>query len=98
MNGMNSEERKEQLKLDILESLARSQRALAHIMEQISDVAESSPDIAKEFLRNAATMTRYQKSIAAKLCSVRFPRVCRGKPGKPWLAGKAHLRRTPPNP
>jgi hypothetical protein len=92
---MSREDRKEQLKLNILESLARSQRALADIVEQMSGITECSPTIAKEFIRNAETITRYQKTIAARLCSVRFPRVCRGKPGQPWLAVKTDMKRAP---
>lgn len=82
------------LKLHILESLARSQRALAVMMESMSEVVKGSQDIAKGLAEQIESISRYQREIAVKMIGVKIRRKKRSKPVKPWLNRK--LRRFRP--
>jgi hypothetical protein len=82
---MNYSQRSNELKLDILESLARSQRAISCIIENVADVTSISDKTARHVLENLDVITKYQHSIANKLCSIREVRIKKGKPSTPWL-------------
>jgi hypothetical protein len=91
-------QRQNELKLDILHSLARSQRALAEIVETIAPVmtatfinnsssqAVSTDQVAKQILAHIGNLSRYQQALAQKLSGIDIRHVKYGKPGKPWLA------------
>ncbi|WP_028547593.1 hypothetical protein [Paenibacillus sp. UNC451MF] len=82
------------LKLHILKSLARSQRALAVIMESMAEVVEGSHYVAKGLVEQIESISNYQRQIAVKMIGLKIRRKKRGKPVKPWLNRK--LRRFPP--
>jgi hypothetical protein len=80
--------RQNELKLDMLHSLARSQRALADILETISPMARSSEQTAEHLLSLIEALNHYQRALASKLCILPIRQVKIGKPGKPWFASK----------
>lgn len=88
---MNARDRENELKLDILGSLARSQRALADMLEGVAAVTMESPDAARQIRRQLDVLVRCQVVLAEKICGIRLSRVVRGKPGRLWL----HQRVTP---
>ena len=75
-----------EIKLDILQSLARSQRALATIIESIADISKSAPKAAEGLLENIQEISRYQKVLAVKLAGIHLYEAKKGgTPAKPWL-------------
>lgn len=75
-----------EIKLDIMESLARSQKALARIIESMADVTVSSDKAGKKLLENIEVIALYQQALAKKLAGVQVRRKRIGKPAKPWLS------------
>ncbi|MDO3676023.1 hypothetical protein [Paenibacillus ehimensis] len=85
---MNWHEEENKVKLHILHSLARSQRALARMIESVADVVEGSEETARKLSVQMEAISRYQGQIAMKMAGVRIRRLRRsrrGIPGKPWL-------------
>lgn len=85
---MNWHEEENKVKLHILHSLARSQRALARMIESVADVIEGSEAAARKLSEQIEAISRYQRQIAVKMTGVRIRRLRRlrrGIPGKPWL-------------
>ncbi|WP_282941173.1 hypothetical protein [Paenibacillus sp. RC67] len=82
------------LKLHILKSLARSQRALTVMLESIAEVVEGSQYVAKGLVEQIDSISKYQRQIAVKMIGLKIRRKRRGKPVKPWLNRK--LRRFRP--
>jgi hypothetical protein len=80
--------RQNELKLDILHSLARSQRALADILGTIPPMAISSEQTAEQLLSLIEALNNNQHALASKLCLLPIRQVKKSKPGKPWLARK----------
>jgi hypothetical protein len=99
-------ETQNKLKLDILQSLARSQRALAEIVEVIapvvassihgtsSDHEASSEFMAKQILAHLGSLNNYQHALAQKLSGINIRQVKNGRPGKIWLAPTPHFLRS----
>ncbi|KEQ26320.1 hypothetical protein [Paenibacillus tyrfis] len=86
---MNWHEEENKVKLHILHSLARSQRALARMIESMADVVEGSEEAARRLSVHVETISRYQRQLAMKMAGVRIRRrLRRGIPGKPWLGEK----------
>lgn len=82
---MTPKEKEAEIRLDILSSLARSQRALADMLEGIAALTLESPEAARQVRRQAETLVRHQAVLAEKLLGIRIPRLIRGKPGRLWL-------------
>jgi hypothetical protein len=78
--------RQNELKLDILQSLARSQRALAHILETLSPDVVITEQTARHLLILIESLSKYQQAIASKLSALSIRQVKNSKPGKPWIA------------
>lgn len=74
-------------------SLAKSQLALARILDSIADVAYSSPHTARLLRDNVSSLTSMQETIAEAATYLTWRRRMkrRGKPGKPWLHPKTRL-------
>lgn len=73
-----------EIKVDILESLSRSQRALARIIESIADISEASEETARNLQQNIEAITRYQETLMVKLFGIRPAKVRSSPPAKPW--------------
>ncbi|WP_020617540.1 hypothetical protein [Paenibacillus daejeonensis] len=88
--------REREVKLELLSSLARSQRAMARILESVADVTACSSDSARALQQELRTMTRLQQAIASSIVPLRISKVQRGKPGRLWLRdGKLALEAEP---
>lgn len=85
-------DRQDEIKLDILESLARSQKALASIIESVAGAAERSKELSEGLLDNLEIISKYQHALAVKLAGMRVTARVRGAPGKPWLSERASIR------
>lgn len=82
---MNYSQKGNEIKLDILESLARSQRAISRIIESVADVSSSSDKAANHVLENLDIITKYQHEIANKLFNIHVSHLKKGHPSAPWL-------------
>lgn len=85
---MSWRQRENELKLDILESLAKSQRALARMIEAMADVSGDVSGFSAALRGNISILSRYQKVLAEKIVGIRVADVQRGRPGKIWLHPK----------
>ncbi|GIP39139.1 hypothetical protein J31TS4_24190 [Paenibacillus sp. J31TS4] len=78
-------QRENELRLELLESLARSQRALASLIETAAAAGLGAPEGAGTLLANAEALCRYQLVLAGKIAGHRLRRVFRSRPGRIWL-------------
>lgn len=78
----------------LIASLAKSQEALARILDSIADVADCSPDTAKLLRDNVRSLTGMQETIADAVTSLSWRRRIKwqGKPAAPWLQPQLRLR------
>lgn len=73
------------IKLDLLESIASSQRSLAVMLEQAATVttaADLAPAVLREHIRSIAGM---QEALLTAATGMRWSKPRRGSPGMPWL-------------
>jgi hypothetical protein len=89
---MNSAAREEWIKLDILNSLARSQRALARILESVADTVEAYPPPVDHVIGNLEAISRYQLTLAQKISGLTNNKRTIGIPAQPWLSVKLQQR------
>lgn len=84
---MNWHEEENKTKLHILNSLARSQRALACIIESMAETAKSpsaglNPHKLSE---QTEAISRLQRQLMERITGIRIRKFRQGRPGKPWL-------------
>lgn len=79
------------IKLDILHSLARSQRAIARMMESIADVTTVSPQTAMHVTKNMESMNKYQRVLGDIMLGIRIKKVRRSMKGKLWINENAKI-------
>lgn len=82
---MNWHEEEARTKLHILNSLARSQRALARILESIADVTENTGAAEQRLVEQMEAISRYQRQVAVKMLGIQIRRKTYGIPRKPWI-------------
>lgn len=75
-----------ELKLKMLHALADSQRAIATIMEQVSQIVVVSEPAAHHVLQHIHMLTAYQKALAEKMGLIQMRQISYGQVGQPWLA------------
>jgi len=75
----------EAIKLDILYSLARSQRALASMLEHITEMGSLTDTASDELARELVSMSAYQQSLANHLLQIKLRTIKYGSPTSPWL-------------
>lgn len=78
--------REEELKLAMLEAIARSQRALARMLECAAETVRWTGGDAARALRLLDSIERYQQVLAAKHLGVPPRRVRSGTPSAAWLS------------
>jgi hypothetical protein len=80
------EETKERVKLDVLVSLARCQKALTRMLECVADQAAGLELASAEAVAELRAIAKHQAVLTAKLTGavVRPPRK-RGVPAPPWI-------------
>lgn len=83
------------IKLHLLTSLARSQRALTQMLESVADISTSSKETAQRLAENIGVISNYQRQLTAKITGITIRRRVRtnGGNGKPWL-NQAHIMET----
>ena len=73
-------------KLELVVSVAQSQRALARMLESTADLARLSPLETRAVLENIRLLTNLQQSLTEAVVGTRLCERKAGKPGVPWLA------------
>ncbi|WP_314002774.1 hypothetical protein [uncultured Paenibacillus sp.] len=74
------------VKLDLIASVAQSQRALARLLENVADVSGVSPFAARSIADNIRLLSGLQQSMAEAVAGIRLREIRAGRPGTPWLA------------
>lgn len=80
-----SQQIQNELKLDILQSLARSQKAIAAMIESTASVMDYSTMSAEDIIKYCERIVDYQKIVAEKMLGLRVNEVKTTAPGSPWL-------------
>lgn len=88
---MNFLERQLELKLDIMESLSRSQRAVAVMLEGLADTTAQRGDSSELIGRELIAIARYQQVLGHRMLGIPLHRVRRGHSMPPWVASKYGL-------
>nr|WP_245247435.1 MULTISPECIES: hypothetical protein [unclassified Paenibacillus] len=68
-----------------MNSLARSQRALARILESVADVTVKTRAAEQRLVEQIEAISRYQRQIAVKMIGIKIRRKRVGAPKKPWV-------------
>jgi hypothetical protein len=82
---MDLSTKQDEIKLDILQSLAASQKALARMVENIADITDHSESLSQYLRDNIEAISKYQRTLAVKMTGMTFPERKRGNPAKPWI-------------
>lgn len=80
----------EAAKQDLIRAIARSQTAMARILESLADVSTESRETATHLAQNIATLTQYQRTMAQSVCGVSLHRVYFGTPTSPWITQQCY--------
>ncbi|WP_010271020.1 hypothetical protein [Paenibacillus senegalensis] len=85
-------ERQWELKLELLESLSRSQRAVASMLDNIAMTASShSTDSSDIIVRELTSIAKYQQVLARRILDIRMNPVRKGEPASPWISERPGL-------
>ncbi|NMO95235.1 hypothetical protein [Paenibacillus lemnae] len=77
--------REQEAKTALITSIARSQQALASILEQIAEVASCSDVTARKLAENIRVLSSYQGVMCETLTGITLNRVQQGRPVKPFI-------------
>ena len=80
--------REHELKLQMLEAIARSQAALASMLESVAQTARWSSGEAAKAVRLLESIERSERILVSKILSLRFRQKQYGRPGKAWISDK----------
>ncbi|QYR23027.1 hypothetical protein KZ483_08920 [Paenibacillus sp. sptzw28] len=86
---MNIVRNEGEARIELVRSIARSQQAVARILESIADISEHSPGLSKSIRENVRSLTALQLTMAEAVSCVRMRRLKQGIPAKPWLQAGA---------
>lgn len=90
-------ERQWQLKLEMLESLSRSQRAVAAMLESMAKTTSAyRMDSAEVIVHELSSIAKYQQALARHMLDIRLHTVHRGKPTPPWISDRYGICPGPP--
>lgn len=78
--------REHEARVAMISSIARSQEALAGILENIAEVSAHSDLTARKLAENIRLLTGYQSVMTEMLTGIPLNRTKRGSPSSPWLA------------
>lgn len=75
------------MKLELLSSIAKSQLALARILDSVASISEFSAGTAQRIGENIVVLTAMQEAMAETVTglSIRHNRKRLGQPVNPWL-------------
>lgn len=87
------------VKLEMIRSIARSQAALAAILESIAEVTGQSELTARKLSDNIRILSGYQSAMCRMMSGISLHEPKEGVPAAPWLSkacseGKAGRRRS----
>lgn len=87
------------VKLEMIRSIARSQAALAAILESIAEVTGQSELTARKISDNIRILSGYQSAMCRMMSGISLHEPKEGVPAAPWLSkacsgGKAGRRRS----
>ncbi|MNC29853.1 hypothetical protein D3C76_176920 [compost metagenome] len=74
------------VKLEMIRSIARSQAALAAILESIAEVTGQSELTARKLSDNIRILSQYQSAMCRMMSGISLHRPKRGIPAAPWLS------------
>ncbi|WP_019638566.1 hypothetical protein [Paenibacillus fonticola] len=75
----------EATKLRLIDSIAKSQTAMARILDSLADVSDHSAETARHLSKNIQVLTKYQQAIAQTVCGITLRQVYYGTPSPPWI-------------
>lgn len=83
---MNLLQKEWEARIELIRSIAKSQQAVARILDSVADVSGHSPEMAKSIRDNVASLTAMQLTMAETIAGIQMkhPKK-RGSPVKPWL-------------
>lgn len=81
-------------KLAMLKAIARSQEAMARMLESAADVGATGAPSASVLREHVRVLTGLQAEMARSVTGVSWTRPKQGRPARPWLHKAAALRRT----
>lgn len=73
------------VKLEMIRSIARSQAALAAILESIAELTGQSELTARKLSDNIRILSQYQSAMCRMMSGISLHRPKRGIPAAPWL-------------
>lgn len=78
-------QREREIKLDMMESIAASQRAVARMLNSIADVTPHSDISAKSMEEHIRLLGGYQARMAQMLSGISLRHPIHGTPAPPWM-------------
>ncbi len=78
-------------KLELVAAVARSQAAIARMLESMADLSRLSPFEARAVTENIRLLANLQRSLTESAVGMRLCERRTGQPGRPWLATGARL-------
>lgn len=73
------------IKLEMIRSIARSQAALATILESIAELTGHSELTARKLSENVRILSQYQSTMCRMMSGISLNRHKTGVPAAPWL-------------
>ncbi|MEC4567808.1 hypothetical protein L8C07_17810 [Paenibacillus sp. CMAA1739] len=77
--------REREIKLDMMESIAASQHAVARMLTSLADLTPHVDMSASRLEETIRLLSNYQGKITQMLAGIQLRRQVYGKPTKPWL-------------
>jgi hypothetical protein len=77
-------------KLELVAAVARSQAAIARMLESMADLSRLSQFEARAAAENIRLLTNLQRSLTESVTGTRLCERRTGLPGRPWLASGVH--------
>lgn len=77
--------REQETKLELIQSIALSQKALARILGSIADISSESDLSARALLENIRLLTQHQDALCRMLTGISLCQPRSGNSAPPWL-------------
>ena len=84
-------QREHEAEIAMVSSTARSQQALASILESIAEVTAHSETTSRTLAENIRLLIDYQSVMAEMLTGIPFNRFKLGSPASPWINSEYQL-------
>lgn len=82
-------DREHAARVAMISSIARSQEALAGILQNIAEITAHSDVTARKLAENIRLLTGYQSMMTEMLTGITLNRTKQGSPASPWLAARS---------